>query len=143
MSARPVSHMRTTMWTQPDELRRLLSDDGPARAAAERIAGRRTWLVGIGTSWHAAHHGAWMLREAGVEAEPVHAADVAPYGRAISPEDGVIVLSHTGSTGYSMTMLERARQAGAETLHISGIGNGGELRPSRPRRRTPTRPATR
>ena len=26
-----------------------------------------------------------------------------------------------------MTMLERAREAGAETLHISGIGNGGEL----------------
>jgi glucosamine--fructose-6-phosphate aminotransferase (isomerizing) len=26
-----------------------------------------------------------------------------------------------------MTMLERARDAGAETLHISGIGNGGEL----------------
>ena len=68
-----------------------------------------------------------MLREAGVEAEPMHAADSAPYGRAISPEDGVIVLSHTGGTGYSMTMLERAREAGAETLHVSGIGNGGEL----------------
>ena len=40
---------------------------------------------------------------------------------------GVIVLSHTGGTGYSMQMLERARQAGAAALHISGIGNGGEL----------------
>ena len=57
----------------------------------------------------------------------MHAADVAPYGRRVSPEDGVIVLSHTGGTGYSMTMRERAREAGAETLHVSGIGKGGEL----------------
>lgn len=119
--------MREAMWTQPEQLARLLADAGPAEVAAGRLKGRRLLLVGIGTSWHAAHHGAWMLREAGVEAEPVHAADVAPYGRAVSPRDGVIVLSHTGGTGYSMTMLERAREAGAEVLHISGIGNGGEL----------------
>ena len=122
-----MSAMREAMCTQPEQLARLLADAGPAEVAAARLQGRGLLLVGIGTSWHAAHHGAWMLREAGVEAEPVHAADVAPYGRAISPEDGVIVLSHTGGTGYSTAMLERARQAGAETLHISGIGNGGEL----------------
>jgi len=119
--------MRQAMWTQPDELARLLEDAAPARAAAERLRGRRLLLVGVGTSWHAAHHGAWLLRKAGLDVEALHAADVAPYGRAISPEEGVIVLSHTGGTGYSMTMLERAREAGAETLHISGMGNGGEL----------------
>jgi glucosamine--fructose-6-phosphate aminotransferase (isomerizing) len=119
--------MREAMWTQPAELARLLADPGPAEAGAERLRGRKLLLVGIGTSWHAAQHGAWFLRKAGVEAEPVHAADAAPYGRAISAGEGVIVLSHTGGTGYSMTMLERARAAGAETLHVSGIGNGGEL----------------
>jgi glucosamine--fructose-6-phosphate aminotransferase (isomerizing) len=122
-----MSKMRQAMISQPDELARLLAETGPAEEAATRLKGRRLLLVGIGTSWHAAHHGAWMLREAGVEAEPVHAADVAPCGRAISPEEAVIVLSHTGGTGYSMAMLERAREAGAETLHISGVGNGGEL----------------
>jgi glucosamine--fructose-6-phosphate aminotransferase (isomerizing) len=68
-----------------------------------------------------------MLRDAGVEAEAVHAADVAPYERPIGSDEGVIVLSHTGGTGYSVQMLERARRAGAATVHISGIGNGGEL----------------
>ena len=121
------SAMREAMWSQPGELERLLADPGPAEAAADRLKGRRLLLVGIGTSWHAAHHGAWMLREVGVEVEAVHAADVVPYGRAISPEEGVIVLSHTGGTGYSLEMLARARAAGAETLHISGIGNGGAL----------------
>jgi glucosamine--fructose-6-phosphate aminotransferase (isomerizing) len=122
-----MSAMREAMWTQPEQLARLLADTGPAEAAAARLKGRRLLLTGIGTSWHAAHHGAWLLREAGVEAEAAHAADVAPYGRAISPDEGVIVLSHTGGTGYSTTMLERAREAGAETLHISGTGKGGEL----------------
>jgi glucosamine--fructose-6-phosphate aminotransferase (isomerizing) len=66
-------------------------------------------------------------REAGIETDALHAADVAPYGRPIDPADGVIVLSHTGGTGSMMTMLERAPDAGPETLHISGIGNGGDI----------------
>jgi glucosamine--fructose-6-phosphate aminotransferase (isomerizing) len=119
--------MRAAMWSQPEQLARLVADPGPAEAAASRLAGRRILLIGVGTSWHAAHHGAWMLRDAGVEAEAVHAADVAPYERPIDVEEGVIVLSHTGGTGYSVQMLERARRAGAATVHISGIGNGGEL----------------
>ena len=122
-----MSAMRETMWTQPAELARLVADPGPAEAAAERLRGRRLLLVGIGTSWHAAQHGAWLLREAGLDVEAAHAADLAPYGRRIAAEEGVIVLSHTGGTGYSMAMLERAREAGAETVHVSGIGNGGEL----------------
>src|SRR4051794_29724840 len=124
-----MSKMREAMESQPDELARLLADARAADAAAERLAGRRVRLIGIGTSWHAAHHGAWLLREAGVEAEALHSADVAPYGRAIAPDDGVIVLSHTGGTGYSMTMLQRAREAGAETLPISAIGNRRGLAP--------------
>ncbi len=115
------------MRSQPEQLARLLADPDPAGVAAARLAGRRLLLIGVGSSWHAAHHGTWMLREAGVEAEAAHAADLAPYERPIDAQDGVIVLSHTGGTGYSMQMLERARQAGAAALHISGIGNGGEL----------------
>ena len=119
--------MRTALWSQPEELARLLADGGPTVAAAARLAGRRLLLIGVGTSWHAAHHGAWLLRDAGVEAEAVHSADVAPYERPIDAGDGVIVLSHTGGTGYSMQMLARAREAGAATVHVSGIGNGGDL----------------
>ena len=115
--------MRAAMWSQPEQLARLLADEGPVEVAAARLAGRRLLLIGVGSSWHAAQHGAWMLRDA----EAVHAADAAPYGRPIESGDGVIVLSHTGGTGYSMQMLERARDAGAATVHVSGIGNGGDL----------------
>jgi glucosamine--fructose-6-phosphate aminotransferase (isomerizing) len=123
----PMSHMRATMQTQPGELRRLLDDRGPAAAAAARIAGRRTWLVGIGTSWHAAHHGAWLLREAGVDAAALHAADVAPYARRFDPGEAVIVLSHTGRTGYTAQALAIAREAGAAVVQVTGIGAGGDV----------------
>jgi glutamine---fructose-6-phosphate transaminase (isomerizing) len=122
-----MSAMRRAMESQPDELRRLLADAAPAEAAAARLAGRRLLLIGIGSSWHAAQHGAWLLREAGVEADAAHAADLAPYDRSIDPQDGVIVLSHTANTGYSMHMLTRAREAGAAVVHISAVGKGGDL----------------
>jgi glutamine---fructose-6-phosphate transaminase (isomerizing) len=122
-----MSHMRSTMQTQPDELARLLADPGPAQAAAERIAGRRTWLVGIGTSWHAAHHGAWLLGGAGVDARALHAADVAEYGQRPDPADAVIVLSHTGTTGYTAQALQAAREVGAAVVHVTAIGNGGDV----------------
>ena len=55
------SAMRAAIWAQPAELRRLLADLEPARAAAGKLRGRPVRLVGIGTSWHAAQHGAWLL----------------------------------------------------------------------------------
>ncbi|MGZ4168924.1 MAG: SIS domain-containing protein [Solirubrobacteraceae bacterium] len=122
-----MSHMATTMRTQPDELRRLLDDPGSARAAAQRIAGRRTWLVGIGTSWHAAHHGAWLLRDAGIDAAALHSADVAPYARRFDAADAVIVLSHTGHTGYTAQSLDAAREVGAAVVHVTAIGAGGDV----------------
>ncbi|HEY6761973.1 MAG TPA: SIS domain-containing protein [Baekduia sp.] len=122
-----ASHMRSTMESQPEELRRVLADDVPVRAAAQRLRGRDVLLVGIGTSWHAAEHGAWLLRAAGVRATAAHAADLAPYDVPIDETSGVVVLSHTGHTGYTMEVLARARAAGAETVHVSAIGAGGDL----------------
>jgi glucosamine--fructose-6-phosphate aminotransferase (isomerizing) len=122
------SHMRHTLESQPAELRRVLADPEPARAAADRLRGRDVLLVGVGTSWHAAQHGAWLLHAAaGVRATAAHAADVAPYGAPVDARDGVIVLSHTGHTGYSVDMLERGRAAGAAVVHVSAVGAGGDV----------------
>jgi glucosamine--fructose-6-phosphate aminotransferase (isomerizing) len=83
--------------------------------------------VGIGTSWHAAHHGAWLLREAGVDAAALHAADVAPYDHRFGADEAVVVLSHTGQTGYTAQARQAARDAGAATVHVTAIGNGGDV----------------
>jgi glucosamine--fructose-6-phosphate aminotransferase (isomerizing) len=120
-----VSAMRETMWRQPDDLRRVLSDSGPCERAAARIAGRRILLSGTGTSWHAANHGAALLRCAGAEAWAVQADEAALYGPTAEAADALILLSHRGTKRYTSEVLTRARAAGAETVQISSIGASG------------------
>jgi glucosamine--fructose-6-phosphate aminotransferase (isomerizing) len=117
--------MRATMARQPQDLRRLLADGDRAARAAELLAGRRVLLAGTGTSWHAANHGAWMLRAAGVEAWPLQPMDAAIGG--VRPRDGdaLVLLSHTGIKRYSAQLREAARAAGVTTLAIGGIDQPG------------------
>jgi glutamine---fructose-6-phosphate transaminase (isomerizing) len=122
-----MSAMRDTMAGQPAALRKLLADGAPAAAAAQALAGRRVYLVGTGTSWHAANHGAWMLHEAGVDARPVQAADAAAYGPAPANDDGLVLLSHTGAKCYANTVLERARAASVACVRIGARGTDADV----------------
>lgn len=117
--------MRATMARMAQELRRLLDDRAPAASAAELLAGRRVLLAGTGTSWHAANHGAWLLRAAGVEAWPLQPLDAALGGAQPGPGDALVLLSHTGAKRYSAELRETARAAGMTTLAIGGIDQPG------------------
>ena len=120
------SILRETMSRQPDELRRLLRDPAPAVRAAELLRGRRVLLAGTGTSWHAAGHGAALVRLAGLDAFAVASADLALEGPAPDPlRDALVVLSHTGAKRYSALALEQAHAAGVPTVAIGGIGAPG------------------
>jgi glucosamine--fructose-6-phosphate aminotransferase (isomerizing) len=68
-----------------------------------------------------------MLRAAGVEAWALQAADCAAYGPQPAPEDGLVLLSHTGAKRYANTVLERARGAGVECVRIGARGTGADL----------------
>ena len=59
------SEMYRTMHRQPAELRRILTAGwDPAAQAADLLApARRIFVVGIGTSYHAALVGEWLLRD--------------------------------------------------------------------------------
>ncbi len=63
-----TSAMRQTMDGQAEALARILADDEPVLAVAERLRGRRVLAIGTGTSWHAASQAATLLRAAGLEA---------------------------------------------------------------------------
>jgi glutamine---fructose-6-phosphate transaminase (isomerizing) len=117
--------MRKTMVGQPAALRRLLDDRAGVEAAAAALRGRRIFLVGTGTSWHAANQGAHLLRVAGVEAWAVQAADAALDGPRPTTEDGLILLSHRGTKRYTRDVLARARQEGGVCVVISGQGAPG------------------
>ena len=118
-----MSVMRETMNEQPAALRRILADTGPIAPAADRLHGRRVYLVGTGTSWHAANQGAWLLRLAGVDAWPVSAADVVAGGPFPMNDDALILLTHRGTKRFTSEVLVRARAQGTFTVVISRIGN--------------------
>ena len=117
--------MRDTMERQPADLRQLLADWPPIEAAAARLAGRRTLLVGTGTSWHAAHQGAFLLRLAGIEAWALQAADAALYGPSPARGDALVLLSHRGTKRYTSDVLSRALEEGVATVAIGGKGAPG------------------
>ena len=119
------SAMRATMARQPQELRRLLGERDAARRASERLAGRRVLLAGTGTSWHAANHGAWMLRAAGVEAWPIQSMDAAIGGVRPGDGDALVLLSHTGAKRYGGELLAAARAAAVPMVVVGGIGSPG------------------
>ena len=131
------SAMYQTMQGQPADLHRVLADGWPlARAVGDAVAhARQTWLVGIGTSFHAALAGQWMLREFGLSATAVSSFDFATYPDhyAVSPEDAVILLSHSGARQFSRAAMERAEAVGAPVFLVSGhkakaLGSGIVLR---------------
>ena len=75
------SKMYQTMHRQPAEIERLVPKGGTRLRQETRLLAlaRRIFVVGIGTSWHAAMVGAWLLREAGCDARPVSSFDFALY----------------------------------------------------------------
>lgn len=120
-----MSAMRETMDRQPADLRRLLGEAGPAEEAAERIDGRRVLVVGTGTSWHAANHGAWLLREAGVDAWAVQAMDFAHWGPAPREGDAVVVMTHRNTKRFSSQAIADLREKDVPLVVVGGVGSAG------------------
>ncbi|MBA3517586.1 MAG: SIS domain-containing protein [Rhizobiales bacterium] len=116
------SHMYRTMRRQPDDLRRLLADGwGAAGEAADLLAGvERVFLAGIGTSYHAALVGAWLLGAAAVDARAVSSFDFAHYPEQyrVGSRDAVIVMAHTGVKRFSAASLQIAAAARATILSV-------------------------
>lgn len=119
------SAMYQTMHRQPADLAGLLERGWePARQAADLVAGAtRLFLVGIGTSYHAALVGEWLFRTVGMDARAVLSFDFATYPDhyPVGPGDAVVVLAHTGIKTFSSRSLERAREAGATVVSVGSL----------------------
>lgn len=117
--------MYRTMHRQPADLRRLLETGwGPAEQAVDLLApARRLFLVGIGTSYHAALVGEWLFRGVGVDARAVMSSDFATYPGLfpLGSDDAVIVLAHSGTKTFTMRSLERARAEGATVVSVGSL----------------------
>lgn len=117
-----VTELERAIRAQPVELRRLAALDLPPHAK-RLAAGERVWLVGTGTSLHAAELGAAMLARAGIDTRFASSMEFARWA-PLRAGDAVIVLTHTGETAYARASRQRALAAGAETLSITAAGVG-------------------
>jgi glutamine---fructose-6-phosphate transaminase (isomerizing) len=109
--------------SQPDQLESVLAEPIPA-SAVERLRGvNRIWLVGTGTSQHAAELGAQMLQEAGHAA---HAVSSMPFANRppFTPGDGVILISHNAGTetAFAGAAWTNATRAGLPVVPITRRG---------------------
>jgi len=114
---------------QPSAVRDMLDRHAKqAQEVASLLAQkRRLYLVGIGTSWHAAltaEH--WFRHFAGdqPEVQAWHSFEFVAYPPALGPDDAAIIISHRGTKTFSFEALDVARARGALTLAITGINPG-------------------
>jgi glutamine---fructose-6-phosphate transaminase (isomerizing) len=115
--------MYRAMRSQPEDLERLLREgwDQASQAAAMMEGANRVILAGTGTSYHAALVGSWLFRAAGLDALAVPSFDLALYPAqfGVGPGDAVIVMAHTGETGYSARVMKVAAESGSTLLAVS------------------------
>jgi glucosamine--fructose-6-phosphate aminotransferase (isomerizing) len=117
-----LTELEVAIRAQPEELRRLAGLELPP-AAKRLAAGERLWLVGTGTSWHAAELGAAMFARAGIDARFSTASEFARRA-PLRAGDGVVVISHTGKTAYARAARQRALDIGSPTISLTAVGVG-------------------
>lgn len=135
-----MSALAETIAIQERVLRHLLDLDlAPALARLEGAG--RVWLVGTGTSEHAACLGAAMLATAGIDSRASSAAAFLAAGRLepdraaaradstgpgpwLGPDDALIVISHTTETALARRVREDALAVGTRLVTITAEGKG-------------------
>jgi len=123
-------HMHEAIVAQPEAFAHTLERNAAAveELAAEISSCERLFLVGIGTSHHAARVGEQLFRVygGGLDARALHSFDFALYGPDLAREDCVVAVSHRGTKRYTGLALERAREAGSKTALVTGDGGASE-----------------
>ncbi|BCL80563.1 SIS domain-containing protein [Ktedonobacteria bacterium brp13] len=124
-------HMYDAILAQPHVFAEIVQR---IRPRIEQIAhklehAQRIFIVGIGTSFHAAEVGYHLLRYYGVAVpfQALHSFDFALYGPALSDRDCVIVVSHRGGKRSSLEAIKRAKEANCFTVLITGEGTPGTM----------------
>jgi glucosamine--fructose-6-phosphate aminotransferase (isomerizing) len=108
---------------QADTLDRIAGLDLAAPAAI-LAAARRVILVGTGTSQHAAELGAMMLERAGLDARWFPASTWVRWSTGPQHGDAMVVITHTGQTGYAARARAEALASGVPVVSITGTGTG-------------------
>jgi len=118
-----MTRLTEAILSQPLKLRALLRRDLKPWAAKLRGC-RCVWLVGTGSSQHAAELGAMALTEAGVDARWAGSYEFTRIGPRITRDDAVVVISHTARTAFAAAGRAAALSSSAAVISITGHGAG-------------------
>lgn len=128
MSAQPGSTaLERQIRSQPDELERLLREPIPHDVIERIRQARRLWIVGTGTSQHAAELGAMMFYEVGRAAHAISSMRFVNWAPPVDAQDGVILISHNAGaeTAYAGATWTMGKDAGLRVVPITR--RGGDL----------------
>jgi len=118
--------MYDAILAQPEAFVNVLEKNGAVvdEFAADAASCGRLFIIGIGTSYHAARVGEHLIREysGGLDVRAVHSFDFALYGPELAPGDCVVGVSHRGTKRYTAQALGRAIEAGCRTALVTGEG---------------------
>lgn len=113
---------------QPDAIQAVIATQTErcAKVAAVLATKRRIYIVGIGTSWHAALAGASIM-DAGPEAFACNSFEFCVSPPRVTSDDAVIVISHRGTKRSSYDALDVANDLGAYTVAITSTDPGPRI----------------
>lgn len=118
-----MTALAETIAIQGRVLRHVLDLD--LDTAVARLEGaERVWLVGTGTSEHAACLGAAMLATAGFDARACSSAGFVATPPPLGSRDALVVISHTTETAFARRVREEALAAGIRLVSITAEGKG-------------------
>jgi glucosamine--fructose-6-phosphate aminotransferase (isomerizing) len=119
------SEMYRSIRRQPEVLRAILRESaGAAAEAAERLADcARIFVIGTGTSYHAALVGEYLFRQAGADVRTRTAFDFVNYPPDMRPSDGLVVISHRGSKRYGLEAIQLATRHRCTLVGLTGHGS--------------------
>ncbi|MGZ6545601.1 MAG: SIS domain-containing protein [Actinomycetota bacterium] len=128
MPADATTNLERQIRSQPEALAAMLASSEVRRQvheAAERFhRARRLWVVGTGTSLHAAELGASLIQLSGRQAQAVPAMQFVDFAPVVGPQDGIIVITHTAETAYALSTRAQAFSAGLGPVMITKRGSG-------------------
>jgi glucosamine--fructose-6-phosphate aminotransferase (isomerizing) len=124
--ASPSPALERQIASQPDELARLLEEPIPHQTIEGIRQAHRIWLVGTGTSQHAAELGAMMFHDAGRGAHAMSSMHFVNWAPPIDPLDTVILISHNAGTetAYAGAAWSIGIHAGLGVVPITRRGGG-------------------
>jgi glucosamine--fructose-6-phosphate aminotransferase (isomerizing) len=128
MPAEHATNLERQIRSQPDVLDGLIRSAKLREQVHVAVEGlhrtRRIWLVGTGTSFHAAELGASMIQLSGRQAHAVSSMQFVDFAPIVGGQDAIIVISHTAETAFALSTRAQAFAAALDVIMITKRDSG-------------------